>query len=91
MGQYAQAVNQQAIQQMMNEFMRTQPQYNPTLGLQYGQANVYAPVLNRAGMTSPSLLTSLLGPALGGIGAGATAAIGGQSTLDAILAGLAAI
>lgn len=69
MGQYAQGLNQQAIQNMYNEMIRTSPQYNPTMGYQYGMATTYDPVLNRAGMTSGGILGGLAGAAPGILGA----------------------
>jgi hypothetical protein len=46
-GQYAQGLNQQAIQNMYNEFIRSSPEYNPMNQYAYGLATTYDPVLNR--------------------------------------------
>lgn len=57
--EYTQGMNQQAIQNVMNEFMRTQPQYNPLLSLMFGGATSFNPVLNRAGQTGGGILGGL--------------------------------
>jgi hypothetical protein len=59
MGQYGQALNQQAIQNMLNEFIRTSPQYNPLLQAQYGMATSWDPALNRT--TGGGLISGILG------------------------------
>ena len=44
MGQVFQGMDQQAIQNMLQEFIRTNPDYSPLLQYIYGQANVYNPL-----------------------------------------------
>src|SRR6266571_4454358 len=44
-GQFLQGLDQQSIQNMLQEFIRTSPQYNPTLGMQFGAATTFPPVL----------------------------------------------
>ena len=39
-------MDQQDIQNMLQEFMRTNPEYSPILQYEFGQANSYAPVVN---------------------------------------------
>lgn len=66
-GQYAQGVNQQAIQNLLQEFIRTSPQNNPLLGLEYGMGTTFMPVLNRGGQTGGGILGGLsqaIGPLL---------------------------
>lgn len=58
-GQYAQALNQQAIQNKWNEFIRTQPEYSPLLQYIYGLSTSFAPALNRAGNTGGGVLAGL--------------------------------
>ena len=72
-GQYAQGLNQQAIQNVYNEMIRTSPQYNPTLQMAYGLGTTYDPVLQRPASG---------GGVLGGI---AGAAPGLMSTIASLL------
>lgn len=65
-GQYAQGLAQQNIQNMMNEYIRTSPQYNPLLGLQYGMSTTYDPVLQRPLQQGGGVLGGIVG-ALPGI------------------------
>jgi hypothetical protein len=82
-GGYAQALNQQAIQNMQNEFIRTQSQYNPLLALMYGGATSFNPVLNRSGMTGGGALSGLFS----GLASNAPAIIKALETAGAASAG----
>jgi hypothetical protein len=64
-GQFMQGLDQQAIQNMLQEFIRTSPQYNPLLGMEFGAATTFPPVLNpqKGGGALGGLLSSL-GPLL---------------------------
>lgn len=96
LGQVFQGMDQQDIQNLMQEFLQTNPDYSPLLNLIYSQANTYAPIFSSnkgtgiAG-TVASLAPQLAASAANGISAGSAAAAGGSGTLGAILAGLAAL
>jgi hypothetical protein len=64
-GQFMQGLDQQSIQNMLQEFIRTSPQYNPLLGMQFGAATTFPPVLQpqKGGGALGGLLSSL-GPLL---------------------------
>jgi hypothetical protein len=65
--QYAQGLDQQAIQNMYSEFMRTQPQYNPLIQDMMGLTQQYPPtVQSQSGMGGLGALLS----GLGGLGGG---------------------
>ena len=66
-GQYSQGLAQQNIQNMYNEFMRTQPEYSPLLPYEMAMATQYDPVLNRSGMTSGGFWGGLAGAIGGGL------------------------
>lgn len=70
-GQFMQGLDQQAIQNLLQEFIRTSPQYNPTLGMEFGASTTFPPVLN------PKTGAGGLGALLGGSGqlAGGIAAL----------------
>jgi hypothetical protein len=78
-GQYLQGLDQASITNLYNEFIRTQPQYNPVLQMLYGSA-----------LASPGVVNDTQGSDLGGIasliGAGSSAALSGAD-----IAGLAAM
>lgn len=94
---YLQGLDQSSIDRLLNEFIRTSPQYNPLLGYEFGAATTFNPVLNKSGQTGGGFLGGLsgaigpllaaLGPALAGGGA---AGAGGAAGSDAALALLAA-
>lgn len=64
-GQFLQGLDQQSIQNMLQEFIRTSPQYNPLLGMEFGAATTFPPVLQpqKGGGALGGLLSSL-GPLL---------------------------
>lgn len=88
-GQIFQGLNQQDIQNVLQEFIRTSPEYSPLLNLIYGQANSFAPIFNysKGGGIMAGLIPGLASAA----GAGAAAGIGGGSASDIALAALAAL
>lgn len=94
LGQLLQGMDQASIQSMLQEFIRTRPEYSPLLNSMYGAATTFPPTNFSSGSSG---LMSLLGSAgtLAGMGAsGAAAGLGaagaGSGTGAAILAGLAA-
>jgi hypothetical protein len=90
-GQYGQGLQQQAIQNVQNEFMRTRPEYSPTLPLLFGGATSFNPMMARPTGTGGGLLNSLLASLPGAAGAGISAGMsgGGWQGLAAALGGLA--
>jgi len=72
-----QGLDQQAINNLYQEFIRTQPQYNPMLGYESGFATTYPPIYGKQGFGASlgQTLGSTLGGGLGG------AAMGGLSGL----------
>lgn len=73
-GQFLQGLDQQSIQNMLQEFIRTSPQYNPLLGMEMGAATTFPPVLN------PKSGAGGIGALLGGAG-GAASGIADLATL----------
>lgn len=61
-GQFLQGLDQQSIQNVLQEFIRTSPQNNPLLGLEFGASTTFPPVLN------PKSGAGGLGALLGGAG-----------------------
>lgn len=61
-GQFMQGLDQQAIQNQLQEFIRTSPQYNPLLGMMFGASTTFPPVLQ------PQSGVGGLGGLLGGLG-----------------------
>lgn len=49
LGQILQSIQQSGLDRQYQEFMRTQPQYNPLLNLMFGGATTYPPILQRQG------------------------------------------
>lgn len=89
MGQFAQQQDQQTIDRMYNEFIRTQPEYNPLLQQMYGLSTTFAPTVQQP--SGGGILGGLLPGMMSGLGAGAGAASGGAGLWGSILAGLGAI
>lgn len=77
-GQFMQGLDQQSIQNMLQEFIRTSPEYNPLLGMMFGASTTFPPVLN------PKTGAGGLGGLLGGLGG----AFGGIADLIPAIAGL---
>lgn len=71
-GQFLQGLDQQSIQNMLNEFIRTSPQYNPLLSMMFSGATTFPPTVspNTGSGILGSLLPKLPGAAAAGIGAG---------------------
>ena len=96
MSQYGQSLDQQAIQNMLQEFNYTLPQNNPLNQEEYGLSTTYAPIYNTtSGQGVLGGLLSNIG-SIAGMGSsmfsgGSSAAAGGAGTLGTILAGLLAI
>lgn len=64
-GQFLQGLDQQSIQNMLQEFIRTSPQYNPLLGMEFGAATTFPPVLQpQKGGGALGGLASSIGPIL---------------------------
>ena len=83
-----QGYDQQAIQNMLQEFMRTSPQANPMLNAGYSMATTFPPLI---GSGKGGGVTGLLGALPGAVGAGLGASEGGAGLLSSILTGLAGI
>lgn len=67
-GQFTQGLDQQAIQNQLQEFMRTSPQYNPLLGMLFGASTTFPPVLNpKSGAGLLGSLLSSAGPMASGL------------------------
>lgn len=47
LGQYLQGLDQDSIDRLYKEFIRTRPEYNPLLQMEYGQANTFPPVYGK--------------------------------------------
>jgi hypothetical protein len=60
LGQYLQGLDQQSIQALMQEFMRTSPDYSPLLPYEQQLATTFPPVYGKTGFAAS------FGPALGG-------------------------
>jgi hypothetical protein len=67
-GQGLQGLDQQAIQNMYQEFMRTQPQYNPLLQDIQSMATSFPPVYTKQGGVGSALIGAA-GPAMQGLAA----------------------
>lgn len=68
---YLQGLDQNAITQMYNEFIRTQPQYNPLLGYQQASATTFPPTYGKPSSTGAlGGLLSGIGGLFGGIASG---------------------
>lgn len=92
--QMFQGLDQQAIQNMYNEFIRTRPEYSPLLQEQYGMSTTFPPMYSPKGGIGSALLGAapgLISDLAGGAGAGLAAAGGGAGLAGSIIAGLAAI
>ena len=92
MAPYLQGLDQTAIQNMYQEFIRTRPEYNPLNQMEFSGATSFPPTYGKA--PSPGIIGSVLSaaPALaGGAAAGLGAAGGGAGIVSSILAGLAAL
>lgn len=59
-GQFLQGLDQQSIQNMLQEFIRTSPEYSPLLGMMFGGSTTFPPVLDPKKGTNPlqALLSS---------------------------------
>lgn len=88
LGTQLQQLDQQSIQALLNEFIRTSPQSNPLLNMEYGLATTFPPTNVQPAGISPlgSLLMGLPGAAGAGITAGTSS--GALAGLAAALAGL---
>src|SRR6267378_2672857 len=95
LGQLLQGMDQQSIQSMLQEFIRTRPEYSPLLNMMYGAATTFPPTDFSSGMGGLASLIGSAGTLLGmgakGATAGLTAAGAGSGTGGAILAGLAGL
>lgn len=47
LGQFIQGLDQASIDRLYNEFLRTQPEYNPLLGMTAGLATTFQPILTK--------------------------------------------
>jgi hypothetical protein len=75
-GQQLQGLDQQAIQNMYQEFIRTQPQYNPLLSMENQLALSYPPIYGKQGFAAS--FGGALGGSLGqGIGQGVSGLVFG--------------
>jgi hypothetical protein len=88
-GSTLQNLGQQDIQNLYNEFIRTQPQYNPLLPYEQSIATTFPPMYNVNKGTG--ILGAMIPGLMSGGAAGIGAAAGGAGTIGSILAGLAAI
>ena len=86
-GTLFQGLNQQDIQNLMSEFIRTQPQYSPMLNYIYGQSNAYSPIFNTK--TGAGIASSLIPMGAGAVAGGAGAAASGGGIMKIILGALA--
>ena len=92
LGQLLQGMDQASIQAMLQEFIRTRPEYSPLLNSMYGAATTFPPTNFSSGMSGKS---ALLGAGAGGV-AGAlgnldtTGSSSGAEQIMNILAGFAA-
>jgi osmotically-inducible protein OsmY len=77
LGQLFQGMDQNAINSMLQEFIRTRPEYSPLLNAMFAASTSYAPTLNDQGLGHQfaSSLLENLGASLGG--ASATGSAGG--------------
>jgi hypothetical protein len=82
-GQNLYSYDQNAIQQLMNEYFQTTPQENPLNQEEFSGATTYPPTFG--GQSSSGLIGAILG------GAGSILGAGGSSGLGAGLAGLLAL
>lgn len=89
-GNMFQNLDQSSIDRLYQEFVRTSPQYNPLLGMQFGAATTFPPMVQPGSSSGilGSLLSKLPGAAGAGIKAG-TAAGGGS--LAGLIAALGAL
>jgi hypothetical protein len=87
LGQVLQGMDQASIQAMLQEFIRTRPEYSPLLNSMYGLATTFPPTNFSSGMSGIQSLLGSLGTVATGIGdAGAAAGVGGTAgtALDVI-------
>jgi hypothetical protein len=89
-GQYMQGLDQSAITNQLNEFIRTSPQYNPLLSMMFGGSTTFAPLVPSQS-SGGGILGGLLPGLMSGAGAGIGAAADGASASEALMAGLAAM
>jgi hypothetical protein len=88
-GKFMQGLDQESIQNMMQEFIRTRPEYNPLIP-QMGQvATTFPPFMGNKTSTNP--LAGLIPGAAQGLGAGIGAAAGGAGAGASSVAGLLAM
>lgn len=87
MGQYGQQLDQQSIDRMYNEFIRTRPEYSPLLQQLFGLSTTFQPALQKTsgGGILQGLLPGLMGAGAAGLGAG----LGGAGASEIALAALA--
>lgn len=85
-----QGMDQQAIQNMYNEFIRTRPEYSPLLQEQYGMATTFSPMYQPGGGAGSGLMGALPGLAMNTGGSIMEGLSGGGSMTDVIssLAGM---
>lgn len=92
MGGLAQGLDENSIQQLYNEFIRTSPQYNPMNQEIYGLSTTFNPILSKSyGTGATGGLLGNVGSLAGAAGAGLGASAGGAGVFGSILAGLAGL
>jgi hypothetical protein len=85
-----QQMDQQAIQNMYNEFIRTRPEYSPLLQEQYGMATTFPPIYQKGGGSGSALMGALPGLGMNAAGSIMEGLSGGGGLTDVIssLAGM---
>jgi hypothetical protein len=70
LGEFLQGLDQQSINALMQEFIRTSPDYSPLLGMESGFATTYPPIYGKGGFAASigSSFGSALGQSLGSFG-----------------------
>jgi hypothetical protein len=69
-------MDQQAINNVLQEFIRTRPEYGPLLQMMFGEANTFAPFAQKP--RGGGILGPILGSLIGAIGGPIGSAIGGK-------------
>jgi hypothetical protein len=74
-GQLLQGLDQASIDRLLQEFVRTRPEYSPYLNMLYGAATTFPPYLDRG--SGGGFLSGLAGSAGTGVGTAIGGAVGG--------------